>query len=129
MEKDYIPLSERILSDPKVMALQVRYGNAAGLGHWVIMLLSMYNNSRPSIETNVDYIKASLMRIHEMSDEEFDELCDLCADLTLIDKPLWYEYQCISNPHVNEHKADREAISKKRQEAGRKGGKAKKASV
>lgn len=122
-ETNYIPLSRNLLADPKVKALQFRYGAAAGVGHWAIMLLELYAARMP-ISIDNKFMREAIRGDHGMTEEELSELCDLCAEVGLIDPMLWKESRQICNPHVLEHSQWMQAQQDQRVEAGRKSGEA-----
>ena len=123
-ETNYIPLSRNLLMDPKVKALQKRYGKAEGVGHWAVLLLELYAAGAKHIDMRQDYLREAVMDDHGMDMDELYELLDLCATVGLIDPLSWTGNRQLCNTHVNEQKQEWAETTEKRISAGRKGGKA-----
>lgn len=127
MERDFIPVSKLLDTDPKVKALQMKYGKAAGLGHWVIELLELYRNSGRPLDMGKPIIKAAHADAHGMESSELDELLQDFSDLGLISPLLYENSKQVHNTHVQEHADGLAEISKRRAEAGRKSGESRRA--
>lgn len=122
-ETNYIPLSRNLLSDPKVKALQKRYGKAEGVGHWAILLLELYAAGAPA-DMRHRFMREAFEDSHGMDTEGLYELFGICAEVGLIDPLLWEKHRQVCNPHVLEHSQWMEAQQEQRSEAGRKSGEA-----
>ena len=120
-ETNYIPLSRNLLADPKVKALQKRYGKGAGAGHWAILLLELYA-AGAIVDMRQKFMREAFEDNHGMDMEELYELLGLCAEVGLIDPLLWSNSRQVCNPHVLEHSQWLDEVSERRAEAGRKSG-------
>ena len=123
-ETNYIPLSRNLLADPKVKALQKRYGKAEGVGHWAVLLLELYAAGANYIDMREEFLREAIMDDHGMEMEELYELCDICAKLGLVDPLLWKERRQLCNVHVNDQKQEWANSAKQRSDAGKKSGEA-----
>ena len=122
-ETNYIPLSRNLLADPKVKALQKRYGKAEGVGHWAMILLELYAAGAP-VDMRARFMREAFEDDHGMDMDALYELLGLCAEVGLIDPLLWESSRQVCNPHVLEHSQWMEAQQEQRAEAGRKSGEA-----
>ena len=121
-ETNYIPLSRNLLTDPKVKALQKRYGKAEGVGHWAILLLELYASGANYINLREDFLREAIMDDHGMEMEELYELIDICAKVGLVDPMLWSSNRQLCNSHVNEQKQEWANSAKQHSDAGKKSG-------